>query len=424
MIRRNQMAVGRDDRGKMNPTAEPLTDYIFPDEIVTRAFSIKSYVPPERESGRHLPKQPSPPIKKLSLPAFCRSQRKNSTKSPASPSHGTDVVKDSRFQKEMEHSHRDFTEKRTLPRHSSSPRPPGGLVFDLERMDLEDYDDSILDSDESEAEVEDKNLSKKLMKKQHRKLRRALRRTVKFLECERAHKLALQIRVDTLSIMVDQLQQTKDENQSLSYLGLTPDLSRELKKQVAEYQTQLEEEQSKSRKLRDEAESLKKENIKYKEKLRVLMFQHIPNAKMEFEDIGPCNPNVEESDDLVADYELGTELGSGHYGKVCVGTDLSNKKRFAIKVLKKAMISRFKDLQQVAMEIHVLKNYPHPNIVHLEEVIHAPQNLYLVTELCTMDLHKYHNDIGLSEFSAKHVIFGILKPLVPSAFERHLPFGP
>ena len=317
---------------------------------------------------------------------------------------------DSRFQNEIEHPHRDRTEKRTSPRHSSHAMPPIDIISDLDKMDLAD-DDSTINSDLIEAAMEDKYPSKKEMKKENQKLNRALRRTLKFLECERAHKLSLQERVDSLSYLVDQLQKSKDTNQSLCRLNVHADPPLELKKQLVECQKQLEEERSKSRKIHEDGEALRKENIKMKEKMRVLMFQHMPNASVQFDDIGPCNPHVEETDDLVGDYELGMELGSGHYGKVCIGIDLSNKKRYAVKVLNKARISRFKDLQQVAMEVHVLKKYPHPNIVHLEEVIHAPLNLYLVTELCVMDLHKYHNDIGLSEFGAKHVIFGILKPL-------------
>ena len=35
----------------------------------------------------------------------------------------------------------------------------------------------------------------------------------------------------------------------------------------------------------------------------------------------------------------------------------------------------------------------------------------MVTELCFMDLHKYHSEIGLSIESARQVVYGILQPL-------------
>lgn len=401
-----------DDRGHKNHSAQPPTDYIFPEEITMQAFSIKSYEPPETKSRSPFTKQAVPTKKKFTLPVLCRSQRRTSpAEASASPrTLQSDAVMDSRFQKETEHPHRDRTEKRTSPWHSSHAMPGVEILSDLEKMNVAD-DDSTINSDLLAAEMDDKHTSKKAMKKDNKKLNRALRRTVKFLECERAHKLSLQERVDTLSILVDQLQKSKDNEQSLNHLNVHTDHSLELKKQIVECQKQLKEERSKNQKLHEDAEALKKENIKMQEKMRVLMFQHMPNASVQFDDIGACNANVEETDDLIADYELGMELGSGHYGKVCIGIYLSNKKRYAVKVINKARINRFKDLQQVAMEVHVLKKYPHPNIVRLEEVIHAPLNLYLVTELCVMDLHKFHNDIGLSEFGAKHVILGILKPL-------------
>jgi len=149
----------------------------------------------------------------------------------------------------------------------------------------------------------------------------------------------------------------------------------------------------------------------YVEQMDVLIFEYIPNVAPKFKDIGPVDYEVNESFDSVGWYKLGGALGEGYYGSVRIGTHAKKDEEYAVKILKKTNISRFKDLKQIAEEIHVLKTYRHPNIIHLEEVIHAADNIYVVTERCFMDLHKYNSEIGLTLESAREVIYGILHPL-------------
>lgn len=153
------------------------------------------------------------------------------------------------------------------------------------------------------------------------------------------------------------------------------------------------------------------EKQSYVEQMDVLIFEYIPNISPKFKDIGPVDYEVNESFDSVGWYKLGGALGEGYYGSVRVGTHAKRDEEYAVKILKKTNISRFKDLKQIAEEIHVLKTYRHPNIIHLEEVIHATDNIYVVTERCFMDLHKYNSETGLTLESAREVINGILHPL-------------
>jgi serine/threonine protein kinase len=184
-----------------------------------------------------------------------------------------------------------------------------------------------------------------------------------------------------------------------------------LQKEVKECRDEVELERRRANEMEEKLKIAQQENAKSLETMRLLMFNHIPSVSPRFKDIGPVNYGIEEVSGRVGDYELGKILGEGHYGMVQVGTDVNTRQAFAVKVLSKDRVRRFKDLEQMAMEVHVLKRYPHPNIIRLREVVHAPDNIYLVTELCLMDIHQFHNDASLSEEGAKHVILGILKPL-------------
>jgi hypothetical protein len=304
-----------------------------------------------------------------------------------------------RFQNELENKHRELNQKKAHPRQEEKD--------DYVLMVAESAD---LPSSRAEEEVptNTQSESRHQLRKKNHKLKKELHQTRRMLECERSQKNALQERQKELESQVIHLRRSQSEDDSLETYSKR---IRELQNEVRGYKSELEGERSKGQKVQIEIEVVKKQNRKCQEKMRLLMFHHIPNASTKFKDIGSVDHEVQESLGHVAGYQLGKKLGEGHYGMVQVGTSLLTKKGFAVKVLNKARINRFKDLQQVAMEVHVLKNYPHPNIIHLQEVVHAPDNLYLMTELCLMDLHKYHKDIGLSEAGAKEVILGILKPL-------------
>jgi serine/threonine protein kinase len=317
----------------------------------------------------------------------------------SSPSHEA-LERESRFQKELLQAHQDIRKKTTKYVPLNCDQMEGGVLSsaDITRADSTVFDYAMND-----------HVNSRLMK-EYRKLEKELRRTCKFLECERVEKNELQGRVEMLQRELEELrgvQENQDDGHRSQRL-----LLQSLHREVMHYKKQLEEECTKSLKLQGELEMVRRDNQKCREQMDGLISLQPPNVPSpENRDIGACNRKVVETPDRVADYELGQRLGEGHYGKVAVATDLVTRKNFAIKVIDKSKIVRSKDLQQVAMEVRVLKKFAHPNIVHLHEVIHAPENIYLVTELCSMDLHRYHNEVGLSEYGAQQVIFGILKPL-------------
>lgn len=164
-------------------------------------------------------------------------------------------------------------------------------------------------------------------------------------------------------------------------------------------------------------EKQKAVQTKHEEQMQFFLFECLAAMdKTATSEIGPVNYAIKERGSRLGDYKLGKVLGTGNFSQVHVGTHLKTKKRFAIKKLQKRNITQLSELQRVQLEIHVLRNASHPNIVALHDVIHAPKTISLVMEQGCQDLQQYceqkvHDD-DMASFPIKEVVLGILKPLV------------
>jgi hypothetical protein len=236
------------------------------------------------------------------------------------------------------------------------------------------------------------------------RLRSELMKSSSLLNAERSKNLTLSLRLQNAE------RQLKAIEGSQMTLGDSRRIQK-LEEEVSHYRREFHAEKKKRLQSEHELKKARKENQRYSEQMDVLIFEFIPGTAQKFKAIGSVDYTVEESFNYVGSYRLGETLGQGCYGSVRSGTSRNTYGKFAIKILKKNNINRFKDLKQIATEIHVLKTYRHPNIIHLEEVIHASENIYMVTERCSMDLHKYYSETGLSLESARQVVFGIVYPL-------------
>jgi len=274
-----------------------------------------------------------------------------------------------------------------------------------------DEDQHLSSSPTSAATNETKNsimTSKEKLVKSELRLRNELRKSCRLLDMERNKNLALKCKLDDTKSRLQTVQGSQSKDLILKEYSLQ---IQKLQDDVVRYREAFEGEKQKRAQVEDQLQESRQDNQKYAEQMDVLIFQHIPRVTPVFKDIGHVNFNIKESFDSVGSYRIGEVLGEGYYGSVRIGSHTRKQERFAIKLLKKSNIKRFKDLKQIATEVHVLTAYRHPNVVHLQEVIHTVDNIYMVTELCFMDLHKYHNEIGLSIESARQVIFGILQPI-------------
>ena len=85
----------------------------------------------------------------------------------------------------------------------------------------------------------------------------------------------------------------------------------------------------------------------------------------------------------IGDYILNEELGYGAFAKVVVGIHIPTGEKVAVKILdKKKLKSDPVALKRVFLEISILKNIRHKNLIKLYEVMETPQKLYLIMEYC------------------------------------------
>ncbi|XP_006885665.1 PREDICTED: serine/threonine-protein kinase 33 [Elephantulus edwardii] len=89
-----------------------------------------------------------------------------------------------------------------------------------------------------------------------------------------------------------------------------------------------------------------------------------------------------DSDSAIQEfYTFGKVLGQGSFGLVIEATDTETGTKWAIKKVNKdkAGSSAVKLLER---EVSILKSVKHEHIIHLEQVLETPKQMYLVMELC------------------------------------------
>ena len=85
----------------------------------------------------------------------------------------------------------------------------------------------------------------------------------------------------------------------------------------------------------------------------------------------------------IGNYILGSELGSGAFGKVVLATHILTNEKVAIKILDKIILSETpEDLELVYQEISILKIVKHKNIAQLYEILETPKHIFIIIEYC------------------------------------------
>jgi calcium/calmodulin-dependent protein kinase I len=84
------------------------------------------------------------------------------------------------------------------------------------------------------------------------------------------------------------------------------------------------------------------------------------------------------SADALPGWELGKELGSGHFAKVRLCTNQASGQVAAVKIIKKPKGSK---LAIIKSEVDILKSIDHPYIVKCFEAVDSPDKMYLVMEI-------------------------------------------
>jgi serine/threonine protein kinase len=81
-------------------------------------------------------------------------------------------------------------------------------------------------------------------------------------------------------------------------------------------------------------------------------------------------------------YHVQQVLGKGAFGEVKLVLDSVTQQKRALKCISKAGFENLSEAS-ISREIDVLSHLNHPNIIKLYEFYQDPENVYLITELCT-----------------------------------------
>ena len=107
-------------------------------------------------------------------------------------------------------------------------------------------------------------------------------------------------------------------------------------------------------------------------------------------------PNLQSmSKASISDYEIIKDLGYGSYAKVILAKNKSDGKKFAIKVIRKDLLSRFERQYEIHVEKICLMKLSHPNIIKFNKAFQDRKHLYFVLEYCkNKDLGKLIEKLG------------------------------
>ena len=115
----------------------------------------------------------------------------------------------------------------------------------------------------------------------------------------------------------------------------------------------------------------------------------------------------------ISDYDILLELGNGSYGKVILVKSKFEEKKFAIKIIKKALLDKFEKQYEIHVEKYCLAHLSHPNIIKFNKAFQDKKHLYFVLEYCkNRDLGKLIQKVGtlsfkLSQYYAAEIISAI-----------------
>jgi MAP/microtubule affinity-regulating kinase len=79
---------------------------------------------------------------------------------------------------------------------------------------------------------------------------------------------------------------------------------------------------------------------------------------------------------------MGSLIGKGAFGNVCLGMHKLSGMEIAAKIIEKSYMKDEYRRKKVCQEIFILKRINHNNIVRILEVFETSKQLFIVTEFC------------------------------------------
>ncbi|XP_017081497.1 LOW QUALITY PROTEIN: ovarian-specific serine/threonine-protein kinase Lok [Drosophila eugracilis] len=118
----------------------------------------------------------------------------------------------------------------------------------------------------------------------------------------------------------------------------------------------------------------------------VISLSHPTYKAFVFKDLSP-NESIGLPDEINKTYYVNRKLGSGAYGLVRLVYDTRTCQQFAMKIVKKNMLSgsarpstNFSDPDRVLNEAKIMKNLSHPCVVRMHDIVDKPDSVYMVLE--------------------------------------------
>ncbi|CDR36410.1 CYFA0S01e01266g1_1 [Cyberlindnera fabianii] len=87
---------------------------------------------------------------------------------------------------------------------------------------------------------------------------------------------------------------------------------------------------------------------------------------------------------LIGNYKIGAEIGRGSFAKVYKGVNLKSHSPVAIKSVIRSLLKNKKLLENLEIEISILKDLKHPHIVELLDYQQTETHFHLIMEYCSL----------------------------------------
>jgi serine/threonine protein kinase len=113
---------------------------------------------------------------------------------------------------------------------------------------------------------------------------------------------------------------------------------------------------------------------------------------------------------VIGDYIIKETLGKGTFGKVKLGIHIPTEERVAIKILEKSKIKEKDDLERVIREMEIIKQFNHPCVIQVYEILEDSKTYYIIMEYCEGGELFNHivNKRRLSDEEASYYYFQII----------------
>lgn len=87
----------------------------------------------------------------------------------------------------------------------------------------------------------------------------------------------------------------------------------------------------------------------------------------------------------ITDFSIGVTLGTGSFGRVRFATHVGTNRHYAIKMLRKTDVVKFRQVEHIKSENEILKtlsqNNGHPFIVNMATSFQDPAHIYMILEI-------------------------------------------